>query len=270
MGIVNVTPDSFSDGGQFDVGGGLSHDRATAHGLHQWSLGADVLDVGGESTRPGSDPVSVTEELARVIPVVAALSAAGAVVSVDTSKPQVAREAIAAGAQIINDVTGLSSQAMIDVAAETGVGVVIMHMQGTPKTMQEAPRYDDVVSEVRSILAAAAERAQVGGVAAGRICIDPGIGFGKTFDHNLQLLDGLSALTDLGYPVLVGTSRKGFLGEILGGVPASDRDQATGVTGAFAIERGAAVIRVHNVVAGTHSARVADAMVRAARATEHE
>lgn len=270
MGIVNVTPDSFSDGGQFDVGGELSHDRAVAHGLEQWRLGADILDVGGESTRPGSDPVSVTEELARVIPVVAELSAAGAVVSVDTSKPQVAREAISAGAQILNDVTGLNDAEMIEVAAQTGVGVVIMHMQGTPKTMQDAPQYLDVVAEVRSSVAAAAARAQAGGVSSSRICIDPGIGFGKTFEHNLQLLNGLAAFTDLGYPILIGTSRKGFLGEIVGGGPASDRDQATGVTCALAVERGAAAIRVHNVVAGTHSARVADAMVRSARSTERE
>lgn len=270
MGIVNVTPDSFSDGGQFDTGGELSHDRAVAHGLRQVTLGADILDVGGESTRPRSAPVSATEELARVIPVVAELSAAGAVVSVDTSKPQVARAAIEAGAQIVNDITGLRDPAMIDVVAETGVGIVIMHMQGTPQTMQDDPRYVDVVAEVRSSLAAAAARAQAGGVTSNRICVDPGIGFGKTFDHNLQLLNGLSAFTDLGHPILVGTSRKGFLGKILGGVAASDRDQATGVTGALAVERGAAVIRVHNVVAGTHSARVADAMVRSARSTESE
>lgn len=270
MGIVNVTPDSFSDGGQFGADRQHMHSQAIRHGLDQWASGADILDVGGESTRPGAEPVDLDEELDRVIPVVRGLVDGGAVVSIDTSKAAVAAAAIAAGAEIVNDVTALSDVSMVDVVASTGVGVVLMHMQGTPQTMQDDPQYSDVVAEVGEGLLAAAERAMAGGIARRRICLDPGIGFGKTFEHNLDLLNALQGLVDLGFPLLVGTSRKGFLGRILGGIPASERDIASGVSAALAIERGVAVVRVHNVVVGTHSARVADAMVRAARLSERE
>ncbi|MDJ0959688.1 MAG: dihydropteroate synthase [Acidimicrobiia bacterium] len=270
MGIVNVTPDSFSDGGAFIKGaaGVVDHDAAIAHAHGLIGDGADLIDVGGESTRPGALPIDDTEEIERVMPVVSALAQSGVTVSVDTSKPAVAEAAVEAGAEIINDVTGLRNPDMVRVAAETGAGVVIMHMQGVPRTMQADPTYGDVVADVRRYLVDRAEMATDAGVARDRICIDPGIGFGKTFDHNLQLLHDLKALTATPYPVLVGTSRKRFLGAVLdagaGERKPAQRDGATAATSALAAAAGVSVVRVHNVAASVESTRIADAIVRSA------
>ncbi len=262
MGVVNATPDSFSDGGLLE-----SADAAIEYGLKLVRAGADVVDVGGESTRPGAAPVPVAEELDRVVPVVAGLVEAGVVVSIDTMKPRVAAAAVAAGAQIVNDVTGLTQPDMLALCAEEGVGVVLVHMQGDPATMQDDPAYENVVAEVAGFLEQRALEAQAGGVSRDRICIDPGIGFGKTFDHNLELLHNIDWLTTSGYPVLVGTSRKGFLGAILREAgyetEAAERDAATAATVALAIAAGASIVRVHNVGHALQAARTADAIVRA-------
>jgi dihydropteroate synthase len=269
MGILNVTPDSFSDGGRFST-----VDEAIAAGKALHDAGADIVDVGGESTRPGAAAVSVEEELDRVVPVVTALADAGIVVSVDTSKAGVAAAAIRAGAEIVNDVTGLADPAMAPLCGAAGVGVVVMHMQGTPRTMQEAPRYDDVVVEVAAHIEGRALAAQEAGVGADHICVDPGIGFGKSFDHNLTVLANLERFVAGGYPVMLGASRKRFLGTILdsAGVaaPAQGRDVATGATTALAIRAGVAVVRVHNVAMAQEVARTADAIVRAGAANRDE
>lgn len=268
MGVVNVTPDSFSDGGAFSTpSGAIDHDAAVRHGVRLWEAGADLIDVGGESTRPGSRGVDTTTELGRVLPVVEELAATGIVVSVDTSKAAVAEGVIDAGAEVINDVTALGDEGMGDVCAAGGVGVVLMHMQGRPETMQDDPRYDDVVVEVRASLVDAAGRASSSGISDDRICIDPGIGFGKTLDHNLDLLANLDAFVDTGFPVMVGASRKGTLRKVLErtGRPAraGDRDPATGATIALAVDSGVAVVRVHNVEDAVQAARTSDAIVRA-------
>ena len=260
MGVVNTTPDSFSDGGQW-----AEPRAAIRRGFKLWDDGADLVDVGGESTRPGADKVSVEEELARVVPVVEALASHGIIVSIDTSKVEVAAAAVAAGAEIVNDVSGLTDPAMAVLCEETGVGIVIMHMLENPRSMQSDPTYDDVVGDVAAFLrdrtAAAIER----GIEASRIVVDPGIGFGKTFDHNLSLLRGIDKLGN-GQPVLVGTSRKSFLGSILekAGRPSepADRDTATAATVALAVASGAAVVRVHNAASAVDAARTADAIVR--------
>ena len=262
MGIVNATPDSFSDGGYH-----ADREEAVIHGLALWDQGADVVDVGGESTRPGAEPVSVAEETRRVVPVIADLVDAGVVVSVDTMKAEVAAAAVAAGAQIVNDVSALQDPEMASVCAESGVGVVLMHMLGNPRTMQDDPQYGNVVAEVGEYLEERAAYAMAAGIERSRLCVDPGIGFGKTFDHNLELLAGIASLCELGLPVLIGTSRKGFLGQILrdAGVAseADERDVATAATVALAIAGGASVVRVHNVSHALQAARTADAMVRA-------
>jgi dihydropteroate synthase len=257
MGVLNVTPDSFSDGGLYD-----DHRAAVARGVAMVEQGADLVDVGGESTRPGADPVSAEEEMERVVPVVAGLAHRGIVVSIDTAKAEVAEAALAAGAEIVNDVTALQDPAMATLLADTRAGVVLMHMQGTPRTMQQDPRYDDVVAEVGGFLRERARHAIDAGVVPDRICIDPGIGFGKTLDHNLALLRGIPHLAGLGHPVLVGASRKSFLAGILGPIPPEERDPASAAAHVLAIAGGAAVIRVHNVVTGLRTARVADAIVR--------
>jgi dihydropteroate synthase len=244
MGVLNVTPDSFSDGGRY-----LDLDAAVAHGLALAAEGADIVDVGGESTRPGAEPVSVDEELRRVVPVVEAL--AGHVrLSVDTMKPEVAEAAVAAGATLVNDV----SASLAGVAAATGAGWAVMHMQGTPATMQAAPRYDDVVAEVRDFLRARADAARQAGV--DEIWIDPGIGFGKTIEHNLSLLAAVGHLAATGYPVLVGASRKGFLGTLTGGAPVTDRAAASLAAATSAMASGASMVRVHDVRATVQAARV--------------
>lgn len=271
MGIVNVTPDSFSDGGRFVARDGSTpdFDAAIAHGKRLMAEGSDILDVGGESTRPGADDVGLEEELDRVVPVVAGLAAAGAIVSVDTSKPEVALAAIESGAEIVNDVTAFGSPEMADVVMATGAGVVLMHMQGSPRTMQVDPRYEDVVGEVAGFLGQRAARAVAAGIDRRKICLDPGIGFGKNTEHNLALLAHLDALATIGHPVLVGASRKRVLGDILetAGYPAApeERDPATAATTALAIAAGAAVVRVHDVRTMLQVARVADAIVRAPR-----
>jgi dihydropteroate synthase len=258
VGVVNVTPDSFSDGGRF-----ADPDRAVARGRELVAQGASVVDVGGESTRPGSEAVSAGVELDRVLPVVAALSGAGVVVSVDTSKAEVAAAALAAGAEIVNDVTALSDSDMARVAAETGAGLVLMHMLGTPKTMQVDPHYEDVVAEVTSFLVERAGAAERHGVAAEAICIDPGIGFGKTFEDNLTLLAHLELLVATGYPVMVGTSRKSFLGRITGVDDPELRDPATAVTVALAVEQGVQAFRVHEIPGARQAVLIAEAIVRA-------
>ena len=266
VGVVNVTRDSFSDGGSFgkDV---IDHGAAIAYGIALHRDGADLVDVGGESTRPGSAGVDAAEELARVEPVVAGLAASGVPVAIDTSKPEVAEAAIAAGAEVVNDVTALRDPEMARLCADSGVGVVLMHMLGEPRTMQANPHYGDVVAEVGAVLRSAAAAAIDGGVSPDRICIDPGIGFGKTFEHNIALLRHVGELSSGDFPVLVGTSRKAFLGAILeaAGHPANPggRDPATGATVALAIAAGASAIRVHNVSFALQSARTADAIVRA-------
>ena len=258
MGILNVTPDSFSDGGDYPDAA-----AAIAHGEKMTAAGADIIDVGGESTRPGAEPVSAGDEIDRVVPVVAALAARGIVVSVDTSKPAVAEAALAAGAEVINDVTAFGAPGMAGVAAAAGAGVVLMHMRGTPRTMQEDPRYDDVVAQVRDYLVGRAAAAADAGIDPDRICLDPGIGFGKTAAHNLLLLRRLGELVETGYPILAGTSRKSFLGALFPGSAPADRDIATAATVALGVAHGAAVFRVHNVPAAVAAARTADAIVRA-------
>lgn len=268
MGIVNVTPDSFSDGGTHVGGGVVDVPSAVAHGLELVAAGCDIVDVGGESTRPGAEPVPAAEEIDRVVPVVEGLAAAGAVVSVDTSKADVAAAALDAGAAIVNDVTALGDPGMAAIVADSGAGVVLMHMQGEPRTMQVAPRYGDVVAEVAAYLGARADAALAAGIAPEAVCVDPGIGFGKTVGHNLELLAELDRLTMLGYPVLVGASRKRFIAATLeaAGIadppPAELRDPATMATVALAIAHGASVVRVHDGAGGVQAARVADAIVR--------
>jgi dihydropteroate synthase len=254
MGVVNVTPDSFSDGGRF-----LDPDAAIAHGLELIAEGADVVDVGGESTRPGAEPVPEDEETRRVVPVVRALAGAGgARLSIDTRKPGVAEAAIGAGATLVNDV----SASLHEVAAANHVGWVAMHMQGDPRTMQAAPAYDDVVSEVRDFLVDRAERAVAAGVE--EVWIDPGIGFGKSAAHNLSLLRRLDVLVASGFPVVTGTSRKAFIGRLLaaadgGGrdtVDAGDRLEGSIATAVWAMSRGVGMVRVHDVRATVQAAAV--------------
>lgn len=257
MGVVNVTPDSFSDGGHY-----LNARAAIEHGLRLIDEGADLIDVGGESTRPGADPVSVDEELGRVGPVVEGLVAAGALVSIDTSKAAVALGAIGAGAAVINDVTALDDPDMAAVVSEHSAGLVLMHMQGNPRTMQDAPSYEDVVGQVSGFLVERAAVAEAAGVGRSSIAIDPGIGFGKTVDHNLALLRDLAVLADLGYPLLVGMSRKSFLGKITGRTAVENRDLASAVSAALAIERGADILRVHNVSVCKEAALLTLAIVR--------
>ena len=258
FGILNVTPDSFSDGGEFfSAGPAVSH----AEGL--LDEGAHVIDVGGESTRPGSDPVSPEEEKRRVVPVVRGLLEArpGTRVSVDTYRASTAEAALDAGAAIINDVTALGGDPrMASVVAERGCPVVLMHMLGEPKTMQENPRYDDVVREVRDYLARRAEEAASRGIDPGDIILDPGIGFGKTLAHNLALLHRLDEIVELGFPVLVGTSRKGFLAKITGSNDPKDRVFGTVATSVMSYERGAAFFRVHDLRANREALEVAAAV----------
>ena len=256
MGVLNVTPDSFSDGGV-----NLLRADAVRAGLAMVEQGAALIDVGGESTRPGSSAVSTQEELRRVVPVIEDLAAEGVVVSVDTSKPEVARAAVDAGAEIVNDVTAIATEDMRSVVAETGVGVVLVHMQGSPPTMQVDPSYDDVLADVMAFLGQRA-RALIGqGVAASAIALDPGIGFGKTTAHNLELIDRLDELARLGFPVVLGASRKTFLGKVTGIVDPTSRDGATSVTTALGFERGARVFRVHDVASSLTALRVAAAIV---------
>lgn len=258
MGVVNVTPDSFSDGGDH-----LDPDDAVDRGRQMVAEGADILDIGGESTRPGASPVTADEEIARVLPVIEGLVGAGVPLSIDTSKAAVADRALAAGARIVNDVTALGDPEMAAVVAEHRAGLVLMHMQGEPRTMQADPTYDNVVEDVTAVLQERVGHATGAGVAPAAICLDPGIGFGKTLSHNLDLMaTGVSRLRETGHPVLVGASRKSWIAMLLGDVPAKERDTATVAAHVLAIAAGASVVRTHNVVMGLQSARVADAIVR--------
>lgn len=256
MGILNVTPDSFSDGGRYhDVGAALER----AQGMVD--EGAQIIDVGGESTRPGAGGVSIEEETARVLPVLRALRPRLPVpLSVDTRRAAVARAALDEGADIVNDVSALADPEMAATVAAGGAGLVLMHMQGTPQTMQRAPAYADVVAEVRDALLAARDVAARAGVERERVVLDPGIGFGKTLDHNLALLRGLGALSATGHGVVLGVSRKAVLGQLLGGAPAAERDVATAAACALCWSRGARVFRVHDVRATVHALRVAEAL----------
>jgi dihydropteroate synthase len=259
MGILNVTPDSFSDGGRY-----VDYDRALAHARDMAAAGADIIDIGGESTRPGADPLPEEEELRRIIPLIERLSAELSVpISVDTYKSSVAKKALEAGASLVNDISGLRfSPDMAAVAAEHGAAVVLMHIKGTPRSMQQDPVYGDVVGEILAYLEEGIEIAVRAGVDRERLLIDPGIGFGKTLEHNLTILNRLDEFRALGRPIVLGTSRKRFIGTILG-IPAPDqRIDGTAATVALAIERGASILRVHDVAVMTRVARMTDAIVR--------
>lgn len=259
MGILNVTPDSFSDGGDF-----LNPDHAAKQAANMLEEGARIIDVGGESTRPGSDPVSPEEELRRVIPAIRGISEAhpGATISIDTYRAATAEAALRAGAHIVNDVTALRGDpALASVVAEAGCPVVLMHMLGEPKTMQREPRYGDVVHEVQGFLAGRAEYAESEGIKMENIVLDPGIGFGKTMEHSLALLNHLDAIVELGYPVLLGASRKSFIGKISGLEEAKDRVAGTVATSVLGYERGATFFRVHDVRANREALEVAAAIL---------
>jgi dihydropteroate synthase len=261
MGVVNVTPDSFSDGGLY-----LDPELAVAHGLELEAQGASILDVGGESTRPGASPVSADEELRRVLPVIDGLIGAGtsAQISIDTSKASVAAEALSAGATLVNDVTALRGDPeMAALVAERGAACCLMHMLGEPRTMQRDPHYDDVVSDVKTFLEERIAYAIAAGIDAHRIMLDPGIGFGKTLEHNLELLRRLSELVAIGRPVVIGTSRKSFLGRITGR-EVDERLAGTIATNVLAYERGARVFRVHDVAPVRDALAVAAATVTGA------
>ncbi len=261
MGIVNVTPDSFSDGGLF-----LDAERAIEHGRELAAEGADILDVGGESTRPGAEAVGAEEELGRVVPVVEGLAAGEVQVSIDTSKLVVAEAALDAGAAIVNDVTALRAEPeLAGLCAERGSEVVLMHMLGDPRTMQENPTYDDVVDDVKAFLAERIEFATGEGIDEERIWVDPGIGFGKTVEHNLELLRRLAELTELGRPIVVGTSRKSFIGRLTG-APVDQRLGGTIASSVLAFANGAEVLRVHDVGPVREALTVAEAILDPERA----
>ena len=257
MGVCNVTPDSFSDGGML-----ASAEAAIAHGLAMFDEGASIIDVGGESTRPGAEPVSEQDELSRVIPVIEALANASADlrISVDTTKLAVAAAALEAGASYINDVSGFRHEPqMAALVADSGCDCCLMHMLGTPQTMQNDPHYDDVVGEVAQFLSERAEEALAAGIAREKISVDPGIGFGKTLQHNIDLLNGLPTIAALGYPVVIGLSRKRFLGEITGTERPDQRVASTIAANVLAFERGASTFRVHDVRATVDALKVAAA-----------
>jgi dihydropteroate synthase len=259
MGVLNVTPDSFSDGGEF-----FGAEPAVAHAEKMFDEGAQVIDVGGESTRPGSDPVNTEEELRRVLPVIRGILSVrpDAIVSIDTYRSSTAEAALDTGARVINDVTALGDPKMAGLVAERGCPIVLMHMLGEPKSMQQDPRYEDVVREVRDFLTERAERAISAGVEPENIVLDPGIGFGKTLEHNLKLLNRLDSLVELGFPVLLGVSRKSFLGKITGSDDTKDRLFGTVAANVLAYEQGASLFRVHDVRANGEALAVAAAIRR--------
>ena len=255
MGILNATPDSFSDGGRFQ---GL--ENAVERALEMVEEGADIIDVGGESTRPGAEPVQALEEIERTIPIIGKLrEQTDVLISIDTQKAEVARAAVAAGADIINDVSALADPEMAAVAAESGAGLVLMHMQGTPKTMQENPNYADAVSEVRNFLEERALFAMRHGVSARQIAMDPGIGFGKTDEHNIALLCGIPELASAGWPVLIGVSRKSLIGRLLGR-EVGDRLAGSLAAAIFSVMRGAHILRVHDVKESCDAVRLVDTL----------
>ncbi|MDD3276300.1 MAG: dihydropteroate synthase [Kiritimatiellales bacterium] len=256
MGILNATPDSFSDGGKFQT-----LELAVARGLAMVKEGADIIDIGGESTRPGAAPVQPLEEIARTVPIIGKLrEKTNALISIDTRHAATARAAVAAGADMINDISALADPEMVHVAAETGAGLVLMHMQGTPETMQKNPRYSDVVSNVWNFLEERMAFAVERGVAPEQICLDPGIGFGKTEEHNLALLNGIPALAAAGRPVLIGASRKSFIGRITGREKPSDRLAGSLALAAFSVLRGAQILRVHDVKESCDAVRLVDTL----------
>jgi dihydropteroate synthase len=258
MGVINVTPDSFSDGGLF-----LDADAAIEQGRRLTGEGAAILDIGGESTRPGSDPVPEDEELRRVMPVLEGLAGGEARISIDTTKSPVARAALAAGATIVNDVSAFRFDPDLPaVVAESGADCCLMHMLGEPRTMQDDPRYDDVVSEVKSFLEDRLAVAVAEGIEEERVWLDPGIGFGKTVEHNLELLRRLDEIVAIGRPVVIGTSRKSFLGKLVGGRDETHRLPGTIATNVLALERGATVFRVHDVAQNADALHVAAATFR--------
>jgi dihydropteroate synthase len=259
MGVLNVTPDSFSDGGMF----------ADAHDAERYAAqlldeGADLVDIGGESTRPGSAPVPVEEELRRVLPVIEGLLGArdDAVISIDTRHHEVAAAALRAGAQVVNDVTGGRDPQLLDVARDAGAGLVVMHMLGEPKTMQDDPRYEDVVDEIHEYLRERVEAAVFAGIAVEALAVDPGVGFGKNLEHNLTLLRSLEAFMDLDAALMVGLSRKRFVGSLSGVEQAKDRLEGSLAAAGWAAAHGADVVRVHDVLATVRTLRVVDALVR--------
>ena len=258
MGVVNVTPDSFSDGGDW-----FESDAAIAHGLELWAQGADLLDVGGESTRPGSARPEPAEELRRVVPVVAALASAGCVVSVDTMRAEVARAAVEAGAAVVNDVSGgLGDPAMLPAVAELGVGYIAMHWRGQSDVMHNLAHYDDVVADVHSELSDRLDAALDAGIELDQIVLDPGLGFAKTTEHNWTLLAGLDQLASLGRPLLIGASRKRFLGDLLDGRTAKERDDATLALTVLLAERGVWAVRTHTVRAQRDAIAVVGRLAR--------
>jgi dihydropteroate synthase len=270
MGVLNVTPDSFSDGGRA-LGTDGSPDRAIALGLAMVADGADCVDVGGESTRPGASPVAVDDERARVVPVVAGLVAHGVVVSIDTRRTAVARAALDAGASLVNDVGALAPDGgMLAAAAAAGAGYIAMHLRGEPRTMQDDPRFDDVVAEVEAELRTAVDAARAAGIASDALAIDPGIGFGKTLEHNLALLRALPRLCALGLPVLVGTSRKSFLGRLTGVASPSDRLAGSLASAVLAARDGARILRVHDVAATVEALAVQQAIDAAVDAGQRD
>jgi dihydropteroate synthase len=244
MGVINVTPDSFADGGLF-----FDQDTAVNQALALAAAGADILDFGGESTRPYSDPTPLDEELNRIIPVIEQVRAQTPVaISIDTYKSRVAQAALAAGANIINDISAMQfDPEMVHLARESGAPVILMHMQGTPREMQANPHYDDLLGELRAFFSERLEFALAHGLSRELLALDPGIGFGKTFHHNMEILNNLDAFCDLGCPLLIGLSRKAFLGHLLGGLPPAERDIATLAALTIAVQRGAHIVRVHNV-----------------------
>jgi dihydropteroate synthase len=259
MGVLNVTPDSFSDGGLF-----ADTEDAVAHGARLADDGADIVDIGGESTRPGAEPVHLEEELRRVIPVIEGLHASrpDIVFSIDTRHSLVANEAVAAGASIVNDISGGHDPVMLRVVRDTGAGLVLMHMQGDPHTMQNEPHYDDVVAEVHEFLRERVEAAVFEGIASEHLCVDPGIGFGKNLGHNLALLRAIERFRDLDAAVLVGASRKRFIGELSGVEEAALRLEGSIAAAVLSVAFGADVVRVHDVAETVRALRVADAVVR--------
>ena len=253
MGILNVTPDSFSDGGSFQT-----LEKAEARAFQMLEEGADIIDIGGESTRPGSEPVPALEEIERTVPIIGKIrEQSDCLISIDTMKAEVARAAVEAGADIINDVSACSDPEMAAVAAESSAGLVLMHMQGLPRTMQDDPRYGDAVSEVRKFLEARMAFVMEQGVVSEQICLDPGIGFGKTDEHNLALLNDIPNLAATGRPVLIGVSRKSLFGRLLGR-DVDERLAASLAAGVYSVMRGAAILRVHDVKESCDAVRLVD------------
>lgn len=264
MGVLNVTPDSFSDGGRY-----VDETAAITHGLEMIADGAHIIDVGGESTRPGAQPIPADLEVQRVVPVIEALAGEGATVSIDTYKPSVAEAALIRGAEVVNDVMAATAPGMAELVAASGAGIILMHMQGSPPTMQDDPDYEDVVAEVEEFLVQRLNTVAAAGVSEDRIALDPGIGFGKKPEHSLELLRHLDRIARHA-PLVLGTSRKGFLGRLTGIEDPERRDLATAVTTALGFARGARVFRVHDVAGSRQALEVANAMVTATAPDEDE